>query len=171
MKRQNLVPIIGILSLLLCIGISIYKEKQADLSQTSALPVILSDTQKMSIDEIHARFLRLFSDEITGQCAFDVDKDAHTFTMTRYDPYFCKASVNAALSDRKYLDKWNDALSGLSSLCADMQDQVSNHGHPEYSVVIRCVNCDDFWQLFAEINRGVVTYDIVAEMPPGERLS
>ena len=171
MKRQNLVPIIGILSILLCIVISAHKEKQDDLSKKSALPLILTDTQTMSIDEMHARFLRIFSDKVTGQCTFEVDKDAHTFTLTRYDLYFCKASVNAALSGRKYLDKWNDALSGLASLCADMQDQVSNHGHPEYSVVIRCLNCDDFGQLFAEINRGVVTYDIVDSMPPGERLT
>ena len=96
---------------------------------------------------------------------------AHTITMTRYDSYFSKSAVNAALSSKKYLDKWNDSLSKLADIGNDMQTQVKNHGHPEYSVIIRVLNCDDFGQLFALIKRRAVTYDIVAEMPPGEKLT
>ena len=48
-----------------------------------------------------------------------------------------------------------------------LQTQVSNHGHPEFAVITRMVNCDDYGQIFAVAERGELVYDVVADTPPG----
>lgn len=162
-------PLIGILILLAAIAASAFSRKAPD-PVSPALPVITSDTQLMSVDELHARFKRALDAAAPGSYTLDVDKDALTITVTEWSPRFNAAAVNECLRSGSKLDTWKKILSAASDLSADLQQQLDNHGHPEYTVSLSIVNPDDFSQIFATVERGGVLYDIVGSTGPGEEI-
>lgn len=167
--KKNIVPILGITVLVLLILTNAGRGQSSSRRDPApALPEITSATQPMTVDEIHARFKRVFDQTMPGQYAMAVDKDAGTITVDQWSEGMDATVPNMALVNRDQLKKWNSSLENLRSLGEDMQTQVSNHGHPELSVVWRLVNCDDLGQVFAVVERGVLTYDVVADTPPGE---
>lgn len=173
MKSSKLVPAAGIAVILLVWllwGLHSLKEnKRTRVELQPALPVITSETQPMTVDELHVRIRRILDSVLPDSYYLDVDKDAETITVDFWTGLNADAA-NLALQRADYLRKWNDALSGIADTCADMQTQVSYHGHPEYSVVFRLVNDDDRGQIFAVVERGKLVYDVVADTPPGEEV-
>lgn len=165
MRKSLLVPLLGILALLLIVGSNAFKSSPAPVAP--ALPVITSDVQPMTVDELHARFRRSLGSEMSGHYSLAVDKDAHTIACDMWSDGFDAAAVNGALHARDLLQRWNTDTAKICGLCADMQEQVVNHGHDEYTVIMRLVNCDDLGQIFAVAERGVLVYDVVEDTPPG----
>ena len=161
-----LTPLIGILILVAAIAASAFSRKAPDLV-APALPVITSEVQPMTVDELHARFLRALEAEMSGHYSLAVDKDAHTITCDIWFDGFDAVAVNTALRSRDYLQRWNTNTAEICELCDDMQGQVVNHGHDEYAVTVRLVNCEDFGQVFAVAEHGALVYDVVADTPPG----
>ena len=169
MKNKNIVPIIGISVLVLFILANVVRGRGSGSSQSApALPEITSEIQPMTLDEIQARFKRVFDETMSGRYAMAMDKEAGTLTVDQWSDGMNADVPNMALVSRDQLKKWNASLENLRSLGEDMQVQVSNHGHPEISVVWRLVNCDDLGQVFAVVERGVLTYDVVTDTPPGQ---
>lgn len=168
MRKDKLVPILGILLLVICAAGSYFKKSPEPVSP--ALPVITSDSQYMSVDELHARFMRVLDAFAPGAYTLDVDKDALIITVTEWAPGFNASAVNECLRSRSKLESWHKILSSASDLSADFQQQVDNHGHPEYTVLFSIINPDDFSQVFATMERGAVLYDIVDATPPGEKI-
>lgn len=165
---NRLTPLIGILVLLAVIAVSAFSRKAPE--PAAPLPVVTSDTQLMSVDELHARFKRALDASAPGSYTLDVDKDALTITITEWTPRFNASAVNECLRSRSKLDTWKKILSAASDLSADMQQQLDSHGHPEYTVSLSIVNPDDFSQIFATVERGGVLYDIVDSTAPGEEV-
>lgn len=165
MKKDWLTPLVGILVLLCLPPLAVMKNRPEPVKP--ALPVILSDTQPMSVDELHARFKRILDAANPGHYFFTVDKDAMTFTLDQWVDGVNVRFVNQSLKTREYLNKWNGSASAIADLCGDFHRQIEQHGHPEYSMIIRLVNCDDFSQIFAVAENGVLVYDVVADTPPG----
>ena len=161
-----LTPLIGILILVAAIAASAFSRKAPD-PVAPALPVITSEVQPMTVDELHARFLRALEAEMSGHYSLAVDKDAHTITCDIWFDGFDAVAVNTALRSRDYLQRWNTNTAEICELCDDMQGQVVNHGHDEYAVTVRLVNCEDFGQVFAVAEHGALVYDVVADTPPG----
>ena len=161
-----LTPLIGILILVAAIAASAFSRKAPD-PVAPALPVITSEVQPMTVDELHAHFLRTLEAAMSGHYSLTVDKDAHAITCDTWIDGFDAFVVNTALRSRDYLQRWNESTAELCSLCADMQGQVDNHGHDEYAVTVRLVNCEDFGQVFAVAEHGALVYDVVADTPPG----
>ena len=88
-----------------------------------------------------------------------------------YSPAFTVDALNAALSDIKYLQKWNGALQSLVDLEAELLAQYEKYGHPELVTVISLVNPEDLTQIFATVSGGSVIYDLVDATPPGEQIA
>lgn len=169
MKRDRLTPAIGLAVLIF--GTAVFgtaaDRKKESMKTPPALPVITSEVQPMTVDELHARLLRVLNASMPGSYMLDVDKDAQTITVDTWVDGTGAAVPNAALHASEYLAKWNDLVREYVLMCGDMQAQVSNHGHPEYAVITRMVNCDDYGQIFAVAERGELVYDVVADTPPG----
>lgn len=161
-----LTPLIGILILVAAIAASAFSRKAPE-PVAPALPVITSEVQPMTVDELHARFLRALEAEMSGHYSLAVDKDAHTITCDIWFDGFDAVAVNTALRSRDYLQRWNTNTAEICELCNDMQGQVVNHGHDEYAVTVRLVNCEDLGQVFAVAERGALVYDVVEDTPPG----
>ena len=173
MNKNRLIIIVGIVvaSLVLVGNIVISRGRSSARSETApALPEITSETQPMTVDEIHMRFRKTFDVSMPGAYVLEVDKDAGTITLDFWTEGFNADVLNMSLKKAEYLRKWNEDTANLVSLCDDMQAQVTNHGHPEVAVVCRFVNCDDTGQIFAVATRGQLTYDVVADTPPGEEI-
>ena len=169
--RKNLIPLFGIgLCVLVFISnlIASHSRSLASATPAPALPEITSATQPMTLDEIHLRFKKNCDASMPGHYLLDMDKESKTLTLDMWVDGYNAAVPNAALRSRTYLDKWNSSLNGERDLCAQMQQLVDDHGHPELTVVVRLVNCDDTGQIFAVFERGLLTYDVVADTPPGE---
>lgn len=169
MKKDRLVPLLGIIVLVVVTALSSARSKES--APAPALPVITSDSQPMSVDELHARFKRALDASAPGRYLLDVDKDALTFTLDEWADGLNASAVNRSLTSREYLNKWNADTAAMADLCADLQHQLSQHGHPEYKMICRLVNCDDLSQVFVVVENGSLTYDIVAETPPGGEIS
>lgn len=174
MKRQNITPAVGIA---LCLAVTILgglhsvRERQAtQLEIKPALPEITSATQPMGLDEIHLRIKKVFDSTMPGHYMLYMDKEASTLTLDMWVDGYNASTANAALHSREYLNKWNANLEDGRTLCAQMQQLASDHGHPELTIILRTVNCDDTGQIFATFERGVLTYDVVADTPPGEEV-
>ena len=161
-----LTPLIGILILVAAIAVSAFSRKAPD-PVAPALPVITSEVQPMTVDELHARFRRALEAEMSGHYSLAVDKDAHTITCDIWFDGFDAVAVNTALRSRDYLQRWNTNTAEICELCDDMQGQVVNHGHDEYAVTVRLVNCEDLGQVFAVAEHGTLVYDVVEDTPPG----
>lgn len=172
MKRQNIVPILGIIVLVvvwILWGLQSYKQNKA-AGASPALPEITSATQPMTLDELHVRIKKAFDSTMPGHYSLYMDKDAGTLTLDMWVDGYNASAANAALHSRAYLEKWNSNLQDGQELCAQMQQLAEDHGHPELSVILRVVNCDDLGQIFAVFERGALTYDVVADTPPGEEV-
>lgn len=174
MKSSKAIPAAGIALIVatwLLWGLHSYKQNTAAREAAKpALPEITSDVQPMTVDELHARFLRVLDGSMPGHYLLDVDKAAGTVTVDFWTDGMNAEAVNMALRSREYLDKWNATAASIADLCADFQAQASNHGHPELDVIFRLVNCDDLGQIFAVAERGVLTFDVVADTPAGEAI-
>lgn len=171
--KKNLVPLIGIgLCVLVFVSnlFSTRAHEQAAGTPAPALPEITSATQPMTLDEIYLRFRKNCEGSMPGHFQLEMDKEASTLTLDMWVDGFNAAVPNSALHSREYLEKWNANLEETRQLCAQMQQLTDDHGHPELSVVVRTVNCDDPGQIFAVFERGVLTYDVVADTPAGESI-
>lgn len=165
MLKGKLVPLLGISALLLCAVGSYFKSAPEPVSP--ALPVITSDTQLMSVDQIHLHFRDQLNYATKGNFNLDVDKDALTITADLWENTLNAAAVNTALHDRDALNTWRDNVSQIVTISGSMQDYVSNHGHDVFAVTVRLVNCEDLGQVFAAAERGALVYDVVEDTPPG----
>ena len=165
MRTDFLTPLIGISALLLVIGAGVNKTTPEPVKP--ALPVITSETQLMSVDELHARFRRVLNETAPNHYFLNVDKDGMTFTLDQWSDGMNAFAVNQSLKNQIYLNKWNTETSLMTGLCADFRHQLEQHGHPEYTMIFRLVNCDDFSQIFAVTENGTLVYDVVADTPPG----
>lgn len=171
MKNTKTVPVIGITVLVLFILTNAGRGRSSSRRDPApALPEITSATQPMTLDEIHARFRKTCEAAMPGHYIMTMDKDAAVLTVDFWTDGFNADVPNAALAYREQLGKWNANLENARDLCAQMQQLVNDHGHPELSVVIRSVNCDDLGQIFAVFERGALTYDVVADTPPGKQV-
>lgn len=169
--KKKLLPLIGIgLCFLVFVSnmLTTRAHEQAAGTPAPALPEITSATQPMTLDEIYLRFRKNYESSMPGHFLLDMDKEASTLTLDMWVDGFNAAVPNSALHSREYLEKWNANLEETRELCAQMQQLTVDHGHPELSVVVRTVNCDDPGQIFAVFERGVLTYDVVADTPAGE---
>lgn len=167
MKSDRVTPLLGIIVLIVVIVGSVLRPRSSAPGYAPALPVITSEVQPMTVDELHARFRRTLEASMSGHYSLFVDKDAHTITCDTWIDGFDAFAVNTALRSRDYLRRWNENTAGLCSMCAEMQTQVDNHGHDEYAVAVRLVNCEDLGQVFAVAERGDLVYDVVEDTPPG----
>lgn len=150
-------------------GLQSYKKNTA-AAPSPALPEITSATQPMTVDEIHLRLQRTLNASTPGHFVLEVDKDACTITIDQWSDGMNASVPNAALHYKEYLLKWRAQLENMRQLGDQIQQLVSDHGHPELSVVYRLVNDDDHGQIFAVIERGEVVYDVVEDTPPGEEV-
>jgi hypothetical protein len=160
-----LTPLIGILVLLAAIAASAFSRKAPE--PVTPLPAVSSDTQLLSVDQIHLHFRDQLNYATKGNFALDVDKDALAITADLWDPSLTAATLNTALHDRDALNTWDDNVSQIVTISGSMQDYVSNHGHDEFAVIVRLVNCEDLGQVFAVAERGSLVYDVVEDTPPG----
>ncbi len=160
-----LTPLIGILILLAAIAASAFSRKAPE--PVTPLPAVSSDTQLLSVDQIHLHFRDQLNYATNGNFALDVDKDALTVTADLWEKSLTAGAVNTALHDRDALNTWRDNVSQIVTICGSMQDYVSNHGHDEFAVTVRLVNCEDLGQVFAAAERGTLVYDVVEDTPPG----
>lgn len=160
-----LTPLIGILVLLAAIAASAFSSKAPE--PVTPLPAVSSDTQLLSVDQIHLHFRDQLNYATKGNFSLDVDKDSLTITADLWENALTAAAVNTALHDRDALNTWRDNVSQIVTICGSMQDYVSNHGHDEYAVTARLVNCEDLGQVFAVAERGSLVYDVVEDTPPG----
>lgn len=160
-----LTPLIGILILAASIAVSAFSRKSPE--PPAPLPIVSSDTQLLSVDQIHLHFRDQLNYATNGNFALDVDKDALTITADLWENSLTAASVNTALHDRDALNTWHDNVSQIVTISGSMQDYVSNHGHDEFAVAVRLVNCEDLGQVFAVAERGALVYDVVEDTPPG----
>ena len=160
-----LTPLIGILILVAAIAASAFSRKAPE--PATPLPAVTSDTQLLSVDQIHLHFRDQLGYATNGNFALDVDKDALTVTADLWEPSLTPAALNTALHDRDALNTWRDNVSQIVTISGSMQDYVSNHGHGEYTVDVRLVNCEDLGQVFAVAERGSLMYDVVEDTPPG----
>ena len=158
-------PLIGILILVSAIAASALSRKAPEPSVP--LPVVSSDTQLLSVDQIHLHFRDQLNYVTDGNFALDVDKDAQTVTADMWENSLTAAAVNTALHDRDALNTWRGNVSQIVAISQGMQDYAANHGHDEYSVTVRLVNCEDLGQVFAVAERGALVYDVVEDTPPG----
>jgi len=160
-----LTPLIGILILAAAIAVSAFSRKAPE--PPTPLPVVTSDTQLLSVDQIHLHFRDQLNYATNGNSALDVDKDALTVTADLWEPSLTPDALNTALHDRDALNTWHDNVSQIVNISGSMQDYISNHGHGEYAVTVRLVNCEDLGQVFAVAERGALVYDVVEDTPPG----
>jgi len=160
-----LTPLIGILVLLAAIAASAFSRKAPE--PVTPLPAVSSDTQLLSVDQIHLHFRDQLNYATNGNFALDVDKDSLTITADLWEKSLTAGAVNTALHDRDALNTWRDNVSQIVTISGSMQDYVSNHGHDEYAVSVRLVNCEDLGQVFAAAERGALVYDVVEDTPPG----
>lgn len=168
MNKGKLVPLVGIIVLVLVTALGGGKSRAPAASP--ALPVVTSETQPMSVDELHARFKRALDASVPGHYLLDVDKDAFTFTLDEWAAGLNASFVSRSLTGRESYNKWNADTAAMADLCSDLHRQLAQHGHPEYRMICRLVNCDDFSQVFAVVENGVLVYDVVAETPPGSQI-
>mgnify|MGYP003305689916 CR=1 FL=1 len=119
MKTDKLTPTVGIVVVLLSVFLYARQAEQrvANRTPSPALPVITSETQIMTIDEIHARLLRVLNETMPGNYVLDVDKDAQTITIDTWADKTGAAVPNAALHYMDYLTKWSNLVTGYVSLC------------------------------------------------------
>lgn len=172
MKRKDIAPILGvavIVAVWILWGLQSYKKNTA-AAPSPALPEITSATQPMTVDEIHLRLRQSLNGAMPGSYVLDVDKDAGTITIDMWSEGMNASVPNAALHYKEYLLKWRAQLEDMRQLGDQIQQLVSDHGHPELSVIYRLVNDDDHGQIFAVIERGEVVYDVVEDTPPGEEV-
>ena len=160
-----LTPLIGILILVAAIAASAFSRKAPE--PATPLPVVSSDTQLLSVDQIHLHFRNQLDNATNGNFALDVDKDALTVSADLWENSLTASAVNTALHDRDALNTWRDNVSQIVTICDGMQSYASNHGHDEYAVTVRLVNSEDLGQVFAVAERGALVYDVVADTPPG----
>ena len=160
-----LTPLIGILILVALIAASAFSRKAPE--PATPLPVVSSDTQLLSVDQIHLHFRNQLDNATNGNFALDVDKDALTVSADLWENSLTASAVNTALHDRDALNTWRDNVSQIVTISGSMQDYVSNHGHDEYAVTVRLVNCEDLGQVFAVAEHGTLVYDVVEDTPPG----
>lgn len=168
MNKGKIVPLVGIIVLVLVTALSAGKSRSSAV--TPALPVVTSETQPMSVDELHARFKRALDVSAPGRYVLDVDKDTLAFTLDEWAVGLNASFVSRSLTNRESYNKWNTNTAAMADLCSDLQRQLAQHGHPEYRMICRLVNCDDFSQVFAVAENGVLVYDIVAATPPGSQI-
>ena len=154
-----------ILILVGAIAVSAFSRKAPD--PPTPLPVVTSDTQLLSVDQIHLHFRDQLNYATNGNSALDVDKDALTVTADLWEPSLTPAALNTALHDRNALNTWRDNVSQIVTISGSMQDYIAEHGHDEYAVTVRLVNCEDLGQVFAVAERGTLVYDVVEDTPPG----
>lgn len=167
MKIDRVTPLVGVIILVAVIAWNTVRSRSSEPQYSPALPVITSEVQPMTVDGLHARFRRTLEASMSGHYSLSVDKDAHTITCDTWVDGFDAFAVNTALRSRDYLRRWNENTAELCSMCAEMQTQVDNHGHDEYVVAVRFVNCEDLGQVFAVAERGDLVYDVVEDTPPG----
>ena len=160
-----LTPLIGILILAAAIAASALSRKAPE--PAAPLPVVTSDTQLLSVDQIHLHFRDQLNYATKGNFALDVDKDALTVTADLWEKSLTAGAVNTALHDREALNTWRDNVSQIVTISGSLQDYVVNHGHDEFAVTVRLVNCEDLGQVFAVAERGSLVYDVVEDTPPG----
>lgn len=174
MNRSKLVPAAGIAVVLLVWllwGLHSLKEnKRTRVELQPALPVITSETQPMTVDEIHLRLQRTLNATMPGHYLLDVDKDAGTITIDQWTDGLGASFPNAALHYKEYLLKWRSTLEDMRQANEQAQQLINDHGHPELSLIWRLVNDDDRGQIFAVVERGKLVYDVVADTPPGEEV-
>lgn len=175
--RQNRLPLICIAFLLLffllnAIRTSSLRQMEAlpASSPAPALPEITSDTQPMTVDELRLRVMKTLDAAAPGCYSLDVDREAGTFTVCEWAPGFDVPALNESLHSLDRLRQWNSLTASVCELCADLQTQLDQHGHPELTAVFHIVNCDDFSQIFATAERGVLVYDVVDATPAGEEI-
>ena len=163
--RNWLTPLIGILVLLATISVSIFSQKAPEPSVP--LPAVTSDTQLLSVDQIHLHFRDQLNNATNGNFSLDVDKDALNVTADLWETSLTPDALNTALHNRNALNTWRDNVSQIVTICDDMQSYASNHGHDEYAVTVRLVNSEDLGQVFTVAERGALVYDVVEDTPPG----
>ena len=174
-KSDKKTPLIGISVIILILIFNMFSgssdHKSTDTSLNSALPVVTSDSQTLTLDQLHLLLKRSLDTAMPGNYSLDVDKENFQVLITVWDSGCTPAVLNKALTDSSYLRDWNALLEKATGLCQSIQDSLDSHGHPEMSAIVSVANVNDFSQIFATIERGSVIYDIVAETPAGESIS
>lgn len=174
-KSNKKTPLIGISLIILVLIFNMFSgssdRKSTDTSLNSALPVVTSDSQALTVDQLHLLLKRSLDTAMPGNYSLDVDKENSQVLITVWDTGCTPAVLNKALTDSSYLRDWNTLIEKATGLCQSIQDSLNSHGHSEMSAVVSVVNVNDLSQIFATIERGSVIYDIVAETPAGESIS
>ncbi len=174
-KNNSRIPLIGIIVLLVVtiFGNAASKQQTRITEETghSPIPQITSDSQILSVDQLHAKIKRALDEALPNQYFLDVDKEAQTITISQWINGVDSKAINKSLRDAEYLQKWNELTRSLADFCTEQQAQVDKNGHPEFAVICQIVNMDNLGQVLAEVIRGQITYDIVEATPAGEYIS
>ena len=167
MKKQNILPIVGIAFLLLYIIASAVK---ATAKPKEITPVIPPETTAYSVDQMHLIIKKVLDKTMPEHYTINIDKDTHTCTINYWIDDFNADIINQAFTKLSLLNKWNENLKIYGGYCATVKSQFDDSGHEEYDVILNFVNCDNFAQTFATWKNGEVIFDIVEATPPGERV-
>lgn len=167
MKKQNILPIVGIAFLLLYIIASAVK---ATAKPKEITPVIPPETTAYSVDQMHLIIKKVLDTTMEDHYTVFIDKEAHTCTIDFWMDDFNADIINEVLKKSSLLYKWNEYVRGWGEYCSTVKEQFDDSGHTEYDVYLNFVNCDSIGQIFASWKNGELIYDIVEATPPGERV-
>ena len=138
---------------------------------TAAVTPAPKDARSVTARDLIDETQRILDNNFPNGNWIDYDAENAGVRIYLYSPAFTVDALNAALSDIKYLQKWNGALQSLVELEAELLAQYEKYGHPELVTVISLVNPEDLTQIFATISGGSVIYDLVDATPPGEQIA
>ena len=167
MKKQNIIPILGIAVVLLYVLTSMVNSRNKLVQSNSVIP---PDTTAYSVDQMHLIIKKVLDKTMPEHYNIFIDKEAHTCTIDYWMDDFNTDIINETLTKASLVRKWNENLSVYGGYCSTVKSQFDDSGHPEYDVILNFVNCDSLGQVFATWKNGEVIFDIVEATPPGERV-
>lgn len=138
---------------------------------TAAFTPAPKDARSVTARDLIDETQRILDNSFPNGNWIDYDAENAGVRIYLYSPTFTVDALNAALTDIKYLQKWNGVTQSLVELEAELLAQYEKYGHPELVTVISLVNPEDLTQIFATISGGAVIYDLVDATPPGERIA
>lgn len=93
-----------------------------------------------------------------------------TLKISIFPSVFTSAALDAALTDIKYLNEWNDLLNSIQDLAQKITGVFEDNGYYNIQVKISLYDPLDRERLFAEVSKDDVLFDLVAATPAGEHI-
>lgn len=183
-NKQNWIPIIGIAFLVLTAAYSI-ANKVIDAASgpetvlnayatgapvQSASPISESSQGPIPVSQIENNIIFVLEQAIPDHYNVTVDRDAETATVDIWSDGVNAAELNKALTNLETLRIWQTILDKVAGISASIQNMFDDLGCPEYTAIFRFVSCDDHSQIFALMQRGEISFDVVDSTPAGQTI-